>query len=213
MLAKNVLAVLLAAIPLWAAEPLPGLRIEPMAGGSIFYVKNNASQPLTGYLVELVGYPGSYYALWQDDISAPIPPGAEKKIPVNNMIVGAAPDYVKIEAAIFADGSTAGVPEKVAMFIERRRAVLATYRELEQRLQQAYAATTSVDDVIADLKQWADTLQPKTKVRTSQAAVNAMASHQVVADAADALKTRSVPEELTVIRKDEQELATSKPSL
>jgi hypothetical protein len=213
MLAKSLLAALLAAIPVWAAEPLPGLRIEPMAGGSIFYVKNNATQPMTGYLIELVDYPGSYYALWQDDLASPIAPGAEKKVPVNNMIVGAAPDYVKIEAAIFADGSSAGVPEKVMMFVERRRAKLATYRELEQRLQKAQAAGTAKDVVIADLKEWADSLQPKSKNRTSQTAVNAMASHDAVANAAAGLETHSMAEELAVVRMDELVLAASKPAL
>lgn len=213
MFVKSLLAALLAAIPVWGAEPLPGLRIQPVGGGSIFYVKNNAAQPLTGYLIELVDYPGSYYALWQDDLTAPIEPGMEKKVPVNNMIVGAAPDYVKIDAAIFADGSSAGVPEKVMMFLERRRAKLAIYRELEQRLQKAQAEGTAKDAVIADLKEWADSLEPKGKNRTSQAAVNAMASHDAVANAAAALGTHTVAEELAAVRMDELALAASKPAL
>jgi len=35
--------------------------------------------------------------------------GGEKRIQVENMTVGAVPDYVKMQAAIYADGSTAGV--------------------------------------------------------------------------------------------------------
>ena len=50
--------------------PLPGLRIEPTGGGSIFYVKNNATVALTGYLIELVDYPGSSYSFWQDETIA-----------------------------------------------------------------------------------------------------------------------------------------------
>src|SRR5580704_7934582 len=104
MLAARILTSIALALSAVAAEaPLPGLRIEPVAGGSIFYVKNVSSQPLTAWLVELVDYPGSSYSLWRDDISEPIPPGVEKRIPVANMTVGAVPDYVKIQAAIYAD--------------------------------------------------------------------------------------------------------------
>ncbi|MGA3189973.1 MAG: hypothetical protein ABSF22_22940, partial [Bryobacteraceae bacterium] len=122
-------------LPLLAtAAQLPDLRTEPIGGGSVFFVKNTSAQPLTAYLIELVGYPGSSYSLWQDEISAePIPPGGEKRIQVTNMTAGAVPDYVKLTAAIFADGSTAGVPEKVTQFIDRRRAVLATTRDLISR--------------------------------------------------------------------------------
>src|ERR1051325_6601854 len=49
------------------AQPLPELRIEPVTGGSIFYIKNTASQPVSAFLIELVNYPGSYYSLWQDE--------------------------------------------------------------------------------------------------------------------------------------------------
>src|SRR5579875_167498 len=92
-----------------AGAPLPQLRIEPTTGGSIFYVKNVASQPLTGYLIELVDYPGSSYTFWQDSLGAEfgleaISPGQEKRIQVANMTVGAVPDYVKMEAAVYADG-------------------------------------------------------------------------------------------------------------
>ncbi len=142
-----------------ADAPLPVLRTEPTGGGSIFFVKNTGTQPLTAYLIELVNYPGSSYTLWQDEINAdPIAPGAEKRIPVTNMTVGAVPDYVKLQAALFADGSSAGVPERVAQFIARRRAILATTRELIQRLEKS-----------ADLKQWSESLQsaPKPK-RDSQ---------------------------------------------
>src|SRR5258708_16196535 len=125
MLLPRVLTVIGLALPAVAAEvSLPELRIEATTGGSIFYVKNVSSQPLTAWLIELVDYPGSSYSLWQDDVSEPIVPGVEKRIPVSNMTVGAVPDYVTIQAAIYADGATSGVPEKVTQCIERRRAVL-----------------------------------------------------------------------------------------
>ena len=79
------LAVLLVMGPVMAAElPLPDLRIEAVAGGSVFYVRNISAQPLTAFLIELVNYPGSTFSFWQDDIDAtPIPPGGERRIPVS----------------------------------------------------------------------------------------------------------------------------------
>jgi hypothetical protein len=114
------LAGLLLAFSAAAEAPLPELRTEPTAGGSIFYVRNGSAQPLTAYLIELVDYPGSAYSLWQDDLTnRPIPPGGEKRISVANMTVGAVPDYVKMRAALYADGSSAGIPEKVAQMVAR----------------------------------------------------------------------------------------------
>src|SRR5205823_6312458 len=98
-----------------AGPPLPELRVEPTGGGSIFYVRNVASEPLTGFLIELVNYPGSSYSLWVDAVGGEaIAPGAEKRIPVTNMTVGAVPDYVKMQTAVYADGSSCGIPEKAA---------------------------------------------------------------------------------------------------
>src|SRR5260370_16091535 len=138
MLLPRALTAIILALPAAAAEvPLPELRIEPTTGGSIFHVKNVSPQPLTGWLIELVDYPGSSYSLWADEVSEPIPPGVEKRIPVSNMTVGAVPDYVKIQAAIYADGTTSGIPAKVTQFIDRRRAVLDTTRELIRRIESA----------------------------------------------------------------------------
>jgi len=145
--------VLLAFSAAGAEMPLPELRVEPTAGGSIFYVRNGSAQPLTAYLIELVDYPGSSYSLWQDDVTGqPIPPGGEKRITVANMTVGAVPDYVKMRAALYADGSSAGIPEKVAQVVARRRTVLETTRELIDRLEKARSAGASKTTVIAGLK-------------------------------------------------------------
>ena len=128
MLPTKFAAVLLVALPAIAAEiPLPELRIEPTAGGSIFYIKNNSPQALNAYLIELVDYPGSSYSFWQDEtVAEPIPPKAEKRIQVANMTVGAVPDYVKMQAALYAGGASAGIPEKVAQLLDRRRVTLET---------------------------------------------------------------------------------------
>jgi hypothetical protein len=188
------------------AAQLPELRTEPIGGGSVFFVKNTSSQPLTGFLIELVDYPGSSYYLWQDEIiSQPVAPGVEKRIQVTNMTAGAVPDYMKIQAAIYADGSTAGVPEKVTQFIERRKAILATTRELISRIEKG--ATK------ADLMQWAESLQPVGKVRpNSQPVINQTAARGLVLETAPKLESHST-ETLAGLRASEKTLAASKPSL
>lgn len=109
-----IVPLLFACSALFAETPVPALRVEPAVQSSILFVKDAPTQPaLTAFLVELVHYPGSYYQLWEDDlITEPIAPGAEKKIPISNMTVGAVPDYVHLTAAIYADGTTAGLPKK-----------------------------------------------------------------------------------------------------
>ena len=203
-------AVFLLAFSAVAAEvPLPDLRIEPTGGGSIFYIRNNSPQPLTAYLIELVDYPGSSYSLWQDEtVAEPVPPKGEKRIQVANMTVGAVPDYVKMRAARYADGTTAGVPEKVAQLVDRRRAMLETTRQLIARVEKAQSGSTPKADLVADLKQWADTLQPQGKGnRNSQAAINQAASRGLVTATAGNLDGQSPAESLTVLRGWERALA------
>jgi hypothetical protein len=206
MLLRRILTAIVVALPAIAAEvPLPELRIEPVAGGSVFYVKNVYSQPLTAWLIELVDYPGSSYSLWQDEISEPIPPGVEKRIPVSNMTVGAVPDYVKIQAAIYADGSSSGVTEKVTLFIARRRSILETTRELIRRLENGQAA---------GLKQWLESIpQPGKSNRNSQAAVNNAAARSLIADTIARIEAHSAAGALTALRASERTLAASKPPL
>jgi len=202
---RNLCVAVIATGIMTAAEPLPDLRTEPVPAGSVFTVKNAGSQPLTAFLIELVNYPGSYYAYWHDDVTAPLGPGAEKKIPVANMTVGAVPDYVKITAAAYSDGSTAGTPEKVSQLIERRRALLAATRELIPRLEKA--------DAKANLKQWADSLQPGGKNTRSQASINRAAARLLVMDAAARLEAGSAADVLAWARANEKALAASKPEL
>lgn len=199
-------------LPLIAvAAQLPELRTEPIGGGTVFFVKNTSSQPLTGFLIELVDYPGSSYSLWQDEITLePVAPGAEKRIQVTNMTAGAVPDYMKIQAAIYADGSTAGVPEKVTQFIERRKAVLATTRELIEKLAQDQAKGAA----LGYLKQRSDSLQPVGKVKAnSQPVINQTASRALVSETAAYLDTHSTSETVNHLRASEKALAASKPVL
>ena len=201
------IAVALALPLLAAAAQLPDLRTEPIGGGSVFFVKNTSGVPLTAFLIELVGYPGSTYSLWEDEISAtPLAPGAEKRIQVTNMTAGAVPDYMKLTAAIFEDGSTAGAPEKVTQFVERRKAVLETTRELIKRLEKG--ATK------AELQQWADSLQPVGKVKqNSQPVINQNASRELVLGTIGRIDSLSAAGALEKLRASEKALVGSKPAL
>ena len=203
-------AVLLVAIPALAAQlPLPELRTEATDGGSIFYIKNNSTEALSSYLIELVDYPGSSYSLWQDEtVAEPIPPQGTQRIQVANMTVGAVPDYVKMRAALYAGGATAGVPEKVAQLLDRRRATLETTRQVIARIEKAQSEGTPKSELLAGLRQWADTLQPAGKGnRNSQAAINQAAARGVVAGTAARLDTQSPAETLAVLRGWERALA------
>jgi len=201
------IAVALALPLLAAAAQLPDLRTEPIGGGSVFFVKNTSGVPLTAFLIELVGYPGSTYSLWEDEISAtPLAPGAEKRIQVTNMTAGAVPDYMKLTAAIFEDGSTAGAPEKITQFIERRKAVLETTRELIKRLEKG--ATK------AELQQWADSLQPVGKVKqNSQPVINQNASRELVLGTIGRIDSLSAAGALEKLRASEKAQMASKPGL
>jgi len=203
--------VLLALVPAAAQGPLPTLRIEPTAGGSIFYIKNTYSQPVTAYLVELVDYPGSSFWLWSDfSEGETIAPGVELRKPISNMTVGAVPDYVKMQAAIFADGSTAGIPEKVAQLVGRRRAILETVRELVRRLEKGPAK----DAAIADLKSWSESLPPLSKsAARGQAGFNQGATKAMISRTTSRLGAEPVEKVLADLRAVEQAVAASKPAL
>ena len=190
-----------------AQTPLPQLRIEAVEAGSVLYVRNVAAQPLTAFLIELVNYPGSSFSLWQDDLGNPIAPGAEQRIPVNNMLVGAAPDYVKLQAALYADGTAAGIPERAAQFVERRRALLTATRDLIQRLEKHPAK----DALAAELKQTANSMPVPS--RNSQAAINQEAVRGLLLRTAARVEKEPIEDTLTYLRTSERTLASSKPPL
>jgi hypothetical protein len=211
---KTFAATLVLALSATAAE-LPELRIEATVGASIFHIKNVSPQPLTAYLVELVGYPGSSFTLVQDEIAAePIPAGGEKNVRVTDMTVGAAPEYVKVQAALYADGSSGGAPEKVTQLVEHRRLILQTTRELISRLEKAKSAGTPKASVIADLKQWTGAMQPPSRrERSSPAGINQAAARRLIEDTAARLDANSLDEVLTGLDASERSLASSKPAL
>jgi hypothetical protein len=207
-------AALLLALPAAGAEPLlPQLRIEPTTGGSIFFVKNVSAQPLTAYLIELVDYPGSFYQLWQDEITGePIAPAKEKRIPVANMTVGAVPDYVKIQAAVYADGTTAGVAEKVAILLGRRKFSLDTVHDMLRRVEAGKAANTPKEAISANLRQAAEFMLLSAKVDKASAIwVNQAAGRALFSDGASYLDKHSLEETLANLHAWEKAIAESKP--
>jgi len=185
-----------------AQTPLPNLRIEPTGGGSIFYLKNTAAKPLTAYLIELVNYPGSSFSMWQDDALDPIKPGAEKRIPVSNMTVGAVPDYVKVQAALYADGTSAGVPEKVVQLMARRSFLRETSRDLIARLEKSADKAAA----LADLKQAQEALTAVKPPRNSQGAINQNAGRSLVTETITMVESGGVAAALERLRAMEKAL-------
>jgi hypothetical protein len=211
---RQFAASLLLLLPAAALQaPLPGLRVEAIDAGSVLHVKNPSTQPLTAFVIELVDYPGSSFSLWQDEVeSEPIPPGGEKRTRTTNMTIGAAPEYVKLQAALYADGTSAGIPEKVAQFIESRRARLETTRELIRRIEKAQSAGAPAASVAADLKTWADSTRPANP-RKAPAWMGQLGPAARISRTAAELEKQSIAETLARLRASERALAASKPAL
>ena len=76
------------------------------------------------------------------------------------------------------------------------------------RIEKAQAENTPKSDLLAALKQWADSLQPAGKGnRNSQAAIDQAAARGVVAGTAARLDAQSLAESLAVLRGWERALA------
>ena len=169
---------------LFAATALPDLRIEATDGGSALVVRNtHPSQALTAYLIELVDYPGSSYAFSQDELAQGIEPlgaGKQRRIPILNMTVGAVPDYMKMRAAIFADGSTAGDEDKVAQLRARRKMLLATTREIIARAGDLKPLLDSIPVSNSKLKRSAPEVVDQASRRALIAEALSMASPDAV---------------------------------
>lgn len=187
-----------------AAQQLPTLRTEAVPAGSVFHVKNAEAQALTGYLIELVDYPGSSYTLFEDEALAP---GAEKAIRVTNMTVGAAPEYVKITAAVYADGKTAGDPAKAELLVGRRKVMAETTREVIARLEKAKAAGTAKPAVVTELRGWAESIVEPRSRKLTAAGVNAAAQRQTIAGSAARVERGSVEEAIAELKAMERALA------
>ncbi|HEY3742239.1 MAG TPA: hypothetical protein VGL53_20450 [Bryobacteraceae bacterium] len=199
-----------------AEPPLPELKVEPKPGGSVLFIHNKATQPLTAFLIELVDYPGSSYALWQDEIikGEPVGPGGEEKIEITNMTVGAVPEYVKMRAAIYSDGTSSGIPEKVAQLVARRRSQLKVCRDLSAMLESETSKGASTAEISKDLEQWIESTAPKGKVdRNSQAAIDQAAKQMLVTHFKSELGAQPLASVLAHVHALEQQLAYSRPAL
>ncbi len=193
----------LMALACFAQAPLPELHTDAVDAGSIFRIKNNFSKPLVAYSIELIGYPGSFYTFIVDEVNGqPVQPGEERASRVQNMTVGAVPDYVKLTAALYADGSTAGDPAKVTLLQDRRKAMLDATRGVIQRLTRA----KDKHALIVELNAWADTIVTPGKATRNS---NQNGARAVVADAAIALEKLSLDEELAQLKKLEIALTAS----
>ena len=195
-----------------SAQPLPQLRIEPVDAGSVIYIKNVSAIPLTAFLLELVDYPGSSYTYFRDELATGgIPPGVEKSYRVTNMTIGASPDYVKVQAAVYQDGSSSGIPAKVSLILARRRATLQATRDLIERIEKD---GTSKEKLSAEFKQWADLKKPARGVKlTSPEGARLDAAYETVSSAIQMLNDHSVEDTLRNLRETEKALAVSRPLL
>jgi len=208
---KIVIAVL-ATLAAAFAQPLPQLRIEAVDAGSMLYIKNISAIPLTAFMLELVDYPGSSFTFYRDELTAGgIAPGVEQKYRITNMTVGAAPDYVKVQAAVYQDGGSSGIPAKVALILGRRATALDTTRELIQRVQKD---GSKKDALLSDLKQWADTTKPQRGVKlNSLEGARQDSAFETISAAIRSLNEHSPDETLKMLRNDENKLAQSHPAL
>jgi len=193
---------LLVALSLTAADPpLPGLRVEAVPRGSVLYVRNVYSQPVAAFLVELVDYPGSRFSYSTDEVAGQgIPPGVEKAFPVSSMLVAAvSPEYVKVQAALYADGSACGNPEDIKKILVWRKSRLETTRELIHRIDAAQSNGTTASGIVDGLTQWSASLGAVARV--------------VIVQAIGDLEQKSIQDALSELKRVERAIATSKPAL
>ena len=128
------------------------------------------------------------------------------------MTVGAAPEYVKMQAALYADGSTAGVPEKVAQLVALRRTTLETTRALVVRLEKGKGGDKAA--LVASLREWAESIPAPTKTnRGTPAALARSTTRDLIAAAVASLEADSVANALAALKGSERALAAGKPPL
>jgi hypothetical protein len=212
-LKKLTVALVMVLAPAAAQTLLPGLRVEPVSGGTNFYVKNTAAQPLTAFILALDGYPGSNYVLVQDESSAaPIAPGEEQRIHTSNMTPGAVPDYMKLQAALYADGTSSGQPEKIAQLLEHRRVMLETTRGLIERLEKGSGGGPGgTAALVAALRQWSGSIpEPERRERTRPAGINQIDSKNLIERIAQQLESSAPGDVLAGLHASARALAVSK---
>jgi hypothetical protein len=198
-----------------ADGPMPQLRVEGEASASIFNVKNVYSRPLTGLLIELVDYPSETYTFTRDELGAgAIAAGTEKQIKVANPTPGSVPEHVKVTAAIYADGVTAGVQDKVKHILDLRRGRLENTREIIARVEKDQKDGKDKDAIIADLRQWATTIVPPPPPGMQPITEPAKTvKRNMIALAAGNIGKLGIDAVLATLKKTEAELSAAKPGL
>lgn len=179
--------------------PLPTLRAEPVEEGSAIWVRNTAPAPLTAFVIEIVDYPGTNFGVVRDEIwGKPIAAGEERELRVSSLMPGTVPKYLKVRAAIYADGTTAGEAEKIVMLLDERRKRLRAIRAVLARIagMPAGAGETAI---MEDLQRWRSSLEPELRP----------AANEVIS------QLRSIPATrvLDHLKERERLLAESKPAL
>jgi hypothetical protein len=149
------------------------------------------TQPLTAVCLATAENP-----FWEDEIREPIPPGAEKRIEISH------PGAVKVQAALYADGSYAGDRQMSGPLREMRQFTLDTARDLIVTLQKAQKLNTPKATVVGDLKVQADALRVQANRQAAQALILRTISQLN--------GTKSYSEVLVDLLKEESDIATSK---
>jgi hypothetical protein len=120
------------------------------------------------------------------------------------MLVGAvSPEYMKVQAALYADGSASGDPAKIKLLLARRSSRLETARELIRRIETSRSSGTPKSEIVDTLKQWSATLEPFRQA----------IERSVIAHAIRDLEQQSIEAALNSLRHTEQTIASSKPTL
>jgi hypothetical protein len=194
------MAILTGIVAAIAQTACPEVKAEPVENGSLIYLRHNEAQPLTGFLIEIVDYPGNRFVYMKDELfGASLAAGEERRIVVNSLMPGTVTDYLKVTAAVYADGATCGKAEKVKLIIDARRQQRELNREIISRIRKAVSAGDSTESLTTGLTGWA--------LSTSTV------SSAVIARVVEQLKRTSTGKVLGALDMVEQTLAASKPPL
>jgi hypothetical protein len=200
MLRQTIIALLTGVVAAIAGIPCPEVKAEPVENGSLIRLRHNEAQPLTGFLIEIVDYPGNRFAYMRDELfGSSIAAGHERRIVVNNLMPGTVPDYLKVTAAVYANGTSCGTADKVKLIIDARRENRQLNRAIIGRIKEGLSAGASTENLTTDLTKWA---------RSNSAVNSAVITHVV-----EQLKRTSTDKVLSALEKVEQILAASKPPL
>ncbi|HYP05521.1 MAG TPA: hypothetical protein VER03_04730 [Bryobacteraceae bacterium] len=181
-----------------AEPPLPSLAAEPVRDGSAIRIRNTATVPLSAFIVEIVDYPGNRFRMVQDELwGQPIASGQQREYRTAALMPGAVPEYLKVQAAIYSDGTTAGQLTHIAILLDGRRISLRGIRAVLDRVSSASPLENA--HIIASLQAWKETIAPELRF--------------VVDTAIRIVKSEGVAAMVDEYKRAERLLASSKPDL